>query len=367
MANFSVNQSRHLYVAGAYNSSVTSASDTGTIGAVACIQDGQNKELYFKYKGPGGVLKSDFIQLKNLDYAKAIKASDMLVALSVKEITLDATINSGAPVAGQDYILGIDFKGFFSSGDDSDYYKDAAVHITPDITTASAFYKAMVSALNKAFSREDGATATTNPYVKFEIGYSTNSKSEEGDANWAGATATKIIITEKEQEWQLGTKKARRVLFDLFPSTIYTSGDDLIWGVVADATPPKQIEDTDSSSPTYEDMIPNPALVAGTNAIGNGRAIADLEWFCMGERGDQYRNVGWPLVIPTTYLADPTKEYNLLELHFAFTDSGVNSYRTEKEITVAFPMGASGHEYDAINAFIGAINSATSLSIATLS
>ena len=62
----------------------------------------------------------------------------------------------------------------------------------------------------------------------------------------------------------------------------------------------------------------------------------------------------------------PSKEYNVLELHFAFTDSGVNSYRSEKDITVVFPMGASDHEYDEINDFIGAINTAAGTSIATI-
>jgi hypothetical protein len=86
----------------------------------------------------------------------------------------------------------------------------------------------------------------------------------------------------------------------------------------------------------------------------------------MGERGDQYRMVGWPHYIPTKYLLDPSKEYNVLEIHYAFTDTGVNSYRTEKEMTLVFPVGAAGSEYDEINAFIGAINSAAGLSIPTL-
>jgi hypothetical protein len=247
------------------------------------------------------------------------------------EITLDPTINSGAPVSGQDYVLSINFKNFFSSGDASQYFKDAAVHATANMT-ASDFYKAMLKSLNAAFSREPGATKESNPYLKFSVDDTT--------------TATKLIIEEKPQEWALGTKKVRRIMFDVFPSTVYTGGDDLVWGVVTDATPAKA------------------DAVVGTNAIGNGQQIADLEWFCMGERGDQYRMNGWPNVIPTQYMVDPTKQYHVLEIHYAFTDTGVNSYRTEKEITVVAEASADGKT--ALNRLIGAINTATGLQIATL-
>lgn len=131
-------------------------------------------------------------------------------------------------------------------------------------------------------------------------------------------------------------------MFDVFCSTIYTSGEDVIWGDVTDVTPAKA------------------SAVVGTNAIGNGQQIADLEWFCMGERGDQYRMKGWPNVIPTKYLVDPTKQYNVLELHFAFTDSGVHSYRTEKEITIV------SESVEELNKFISAFNTATGLNIEAL-
>jgi hypothetical protein len=84
----------------------------------------------------------------------------------------------------------------------------------------------------------------------------------------------------------------------------------------------------------------------------------------MGERGDQYRMNGWPNVIPTQYMVDPTKQYHVLEIHYAFTDTGVNSYRTEKEITVVAEASADGKT--ALNSLIGAINTATGLQIATL-
>ena len=243
------------------------------------------------------------------------------------EVSLNSSVNSGAPVVGQEYILGINFKNFFSSGDASQYYKDAAVHVTSAMTTAKALFDAMKAALDLAFSREDGATATSNPYLAFSV-------------TGTGANA-KLVIEEKEQDWILGTKKQRRILFDVFPSTVYVGGGDTVWGTVADVTP--------------------------TTELNNGKKIADLEWFCAGERGDQFRGMGYPNVIHTEYLVDPTKEYSVIEIHFAFTDSGVNSYRTEKELTIAVPNGSTAAaKYTAINSIITAINTAAGTNVGTL-
>ena len=328
MAVFSTNQNRQFYVASGYNASVTDASDLGTIGAVKAVTDGIDKEIYFLYKGADTVLKSDRIQVKNLVYGKAIAAADMVTPLKSVEVACASAINSGAPVAGQDYVLRIAFRQFYGMSDEDTYFKDVAVHVTSAMESAPAtFYTALANALNLAFSREVGATATSNPYLTFT------------------AASTKLTITEKPQDWTLGIGAQERVYFDVYPTTIYTGGEDVIWGTVTDATPAKA------------------DAVVGTNALGNGKMIADMEYFYMGERGDQYRMMGYPNYIPTKYLVDPTAQYHVLELHYAFTDTGVNSYRSEKDITVVFPSTAKA----ALNSFIGAINSAAGTSIATLS
>ena len=329
MANFSVNQVHQFYVASAYNATVTDSSAEGTLGAFKKIEDGLGDQMMFLYKGADTVLPSDFIQIKNIGYAKAIAAADMAIKMRKVKITLDPNINGGAPVASKDYILGINFKNFFSSGDASQYYKDAGVHV-PANMTAAQFYTAMKNALDKAFAREDGATATSNPYLEFT------------------ADANGLYIEEKPQEWQLGTKKARRIMFDVFPKTIYTGAEDVIWAAQG------------ADGNYYEDITNDTTLNPNPTTVDNGQQIADLEWFCAGERGDQYRNVGWPNVIATKYLVDASKAYNVLELHYAFTDTGVNSYRTEKEITIV------SDNVSVLNSIIGEINTVTGLSIATL-
>lgn len=324
MSVFTTNQNRQFYVAKSYKTGIDAASEIGAI-EVKTIGDGVNKELFFTYKGADTILRSDRILLKNLDYVKGIAAADMAMPLKSVKVSLSEDVNEGKPISGQDYILRIAFRQFYGMSDEDQYFKDAAVHATLTMSNnKELFYQAMVDSLNKAFSREVGATKDSNPVLKFE------------------ASADGITITEKEQDWKLGLESFSRVMFDIFPTTVYTNGEDAIWGKVEDVTPAKK------------------DAVVGTNAIGNGRKIADMEWFYMGERGDQYRNISWPKVIPTAYLVDPTKEYNVLELHFAFTDTGVNSYRSEKDITIV------AEDVAVINSIIGDINSKAGLSIATI-
>ena len=319
MAVFSTTQNRQLYVANAYSASVSDASAVGTIGGVKVV-DGV---MHILYKGADNTLKSDYINLKNLDYAKAFAAADMVTPLKSYKIALDANVNGGLPVVGQDYILRIELNHWVGMSEYDTYYKDGVVHITSGMT-ATQFYQKMVDSLNLGFSREIGASKTSNPYLDFS------------------ADASGITITEKEQEWNLGTEALEPVLFYPQPTTIFVNGEDEVWGTVTDITPDKA------------------SATVGVDAVGNGKKIADLEYFCMGERGDQYRNMGWPNVVTTKYLVDPSKEYNALELHFAFTDTGVNSYRSEKDITIV------AEDDSVLNSLISVINTQAGLNIATI-
>lgn len=346
MANFSTNQVHQLYVASTVKTGADAVASAGDI-KLFSVNNGAETELYFQYKGAtGDVLRSDFIPVKNITSIVDKTGEALRTPLKKLEITC-----TGSPVTGQDYVLNINFKNFFSSGDDSQYYKSAAVHVTSAMhSTPSDFYKAMVKALNKAFSREDGATATSNPYLKFMIKTS-GSPLEEGDANWASTAATALIILEKEPDWIQGTMPQRRVYFDVFFGTVIDSATEFYWGTQTDVT----LTSTQAASSSDTTLF-----------FGNGKKIADLEWFCLGERGDQYRGMGYPNTITTKYQVVPTNEYDVLTIHFAFTDTGVNSYRTEKELTIVAEKSTSvvSTLKTAINAYLTPTNASMAAAIA---
>lgn len=318
MSVTSLNQVRHLYVANKSVEATAALANMGDFKVKACGDI--EKEVYFEVQGPDTVLKSDYIPVKNINYVKVLKAADMATPMKKVKVVLDSTVNGGNPIAGQDYVLRINFHQFFGMGAQDQYVKDAAVHARKGMT-AKQFYEEMVKALNLSFSREVRATAKSNPYLKFT------------------ANTDNIEIEEVPQSWTLGTEAQERVLFDVMPTTVYDGVDDLIWGTV-----------------TTE---------ASTTKVGNGKKMADLEYFLLGERGDQYRKVGFPNDIETKGMIDPSKEYDVIEIHYAFTDTGVNSYRTEKDITIAVPS-EGGETFVEINKIIAAFNTATDLTVKPL-
>lgn len=325
MSVFSTRQNRQFYVANKLITGATALVNKGEM-KVKSIGDIE-KEIYFEVLGPDTVLKSDYILVKNIAAAKAIKAVDMETPMKKVLVTLDSSVNGGAPIVGQDYILRINLRQFYGMSDQDQYFKDAAVRAVKGMT-AKQFYEAMEKALNLCFSREVGANAKSNPYLTFS------------------SSASGLVIEEKPQSWHLGTEAQERVYFDVVPTTVYDGTTDLIWGNVADQT--------------------------ATTKIGNGKKIADLEYFCLGERGDQYRKIGWPNDVETVGMVDPTKTYDVFEIHYAFTDTGVNSYKSEKDITIAVPTAVKTStdggdaDYTVINAIIDAFNTATGLNVATL-
>lgn len=316
MAVSSVNQVRQLYVINNLITDEETALAKAGDAKIKATSDFE-KEVYFEVMGRDTVLRSDRIPVKNINYVKAVKAASMKTPLKKVKVVLKDN-----PIAGQDYILRINLRQFYGMSDEDQYFKDAAVHVTKamaaDGQAKQKFYAEMKDALDRCFSRELGATIKDNPYLTFT------------------AKADSLEIEEKEQHWTPGVETKERVYFDVVPTTVYDGVEDIIWGETT--------------------------VEASTNFIGNGTKIADLEYFLLGERGDQYRKIGFPNDIETLGVVDPEKSYDVMEIHYAFTDTGVNSYRTEKDITLVFPSEGEA-TFTKSNAFVDEFNKATGLSV----
>lgn len=350
MATFSTNQVRQLYVVKSVENDTNDTNDTthvlsSDVAGKASLQfDTAKNHMYLEYKGADNLMRSDLIDINNILYAKSTKAASMDYKMKSSTIKLDANVNGGAPAAGQDYILRIAFRQYVGMSDEDQYFKYGMVHAYAGMQ-ADEFYKALAQSLAKNFSRE------VTPLIKIEVhstatsskggfdndGYMVvtpstkdNGKQDNTNPYYNGSDAVvdidSIRITEVEQPWKLGVMAQTPVYFTVQPTTITVNGDERIWATVTDST---------------------------NGTLGNGKNIADLEYFCMGERGDIYRGIGFPNNIVTTYLVDPTKKYSVLDIHYAYVGSNEAVQKSEKTITLVCDNSAD------LNNLITKFNTAT--------
>ena len=343
MATFSTNQVRHLYVANALKTPSVLANDAE--GSIAVKADTSKTHLYFEYKGVGGITRSDLIDIKNIISAKATDADSLAHDLAKYKLTLSADINSGAPVAAQDYILRIAFRHYIGISEEDQYFKYGMVHTVTGMT-ASKFYKDMALSLVGNFSREEWGLLKfyleTEGTAADAVGTLVEVTKDTKESTLTG-TYTGLVIEEAPQDWTLGVLEQVPVYFEIQPTTITAGGDERIWGTVNKVT--------------------------STNSIHDGHKIADLEYFCMGERGDMYRGVGFPNIIRTKYLVNPDTKYNVIDIHYAYVGDNESVQKSEKDITIVVPkVGATNAASNKLtNDIITKINSVAGTTIKTLS
>lgn len=300
-----------MFVASAHKTSVAALTTKGWITAQT---DGDGC-IYIVQKGEGGLVRSDLIKPNSIMWATASAPADTEIKLKKVTVALDRAVNGGDPISGQDYILRINFRQMYGMSDEDIYQKYGAVHATAAMAEdASLFYAEMIYSLVKNFNR------LYCPLLEIQVSgtaIATATKSgstvtlKDASGNTVNAPSAGFDIVEKSQvdEWSLGTKQYTPVYFDVIPTTVTYNGDEVVWGTAT------------------------PGVSATT--VGNGYMIADLEYFCMGERGDQYRNVGWPKSFKTKYFANETSTYYVLDIHYAFQGSCEDIQKSEKTLTIA--------------------------------
>lgn len=300
MANFNVNQVRQLYVAKTAPQLVADADvQTKLANAGDFGYSGLDKDncFFFSSRGANGELvRSDLINAKSIKHVTYLPKAKDVYALKTATIAMNSTTNSGNPVAGQDYTIVVKFNGMHGFGSEYTYLKIGS-HKAVTGETAAQLLGHLAVSLFLNMSADDqklvnvycGSTLLTKANVAAHV------------AGTTPITGASVVIEEVEQPWVRGVKAAIVVPFDVTAKYINdANGETLPWATVT--------------------------LGESATTIKNTKKIADLEYFCMGERGDWYRNVGWPHVIQTNYLvpADSTDAdgYNVLTIHYKYIGGG---------------------------------------------
>ena len=336
MAVFNTNQVRHIYVTGVNDGgAIANAQATPVVmnstykakpvGYMVPVVDNTSNptQLYFTYKGVGGPIRTDLINLKHAKYYSIIDPANDIYTLKAKKVSLRTDVNGGDPVAGQDYILGLEIKGFVSGFEEDTYNKQGMVHAYSGMD-ATKFYNVLALSLYMNFSREVEPCFTFwlgSQIIDADAAKVIKQALKDGDDS-SLYTANGVTIQEAPLEWSLGRMQEEHVNFSVSGDTIVFNGDELLWAKIEDVTP--------NTDPTINKTY-----------IVNSHRIADLEYFCMGERGDIYRNVGWPNTIfdPSSLLVNPANStgYYVFNLHYCFIDSREGAQRSEKDLQIVAP------------------------------
>lgn len=349
MAVFSTIQNRHFYVvtgkqdpatvkgyasaagypdatkAGHTALQIIGAHDNPAYGMPAAVTTAQAADAFeFLYVNAiGEITHSDIIWKHSIRSIRLTKAAAMEKPLQTFEISRDTNVVNASAGANIVWYITFRFPAFQNATDEEVQSKVVSF---PWDTNDADWATSAEKAINAAFAPKH------NMYNKLVV-------AERKSANVVTVYAPEggpFILgqhTNKPTRMEVGAFEVE-IFNDPTLNTIPGSNDYRVKtaGTVADVT---------ATSPK------------GT--IKNTRTIQDLEWFCMGERGDQFRLAAFPNQIQTPYMVDATKEYDTLDIQFYFQGEGTRADKSEKHITLVAEAAGGNDVNEDLQAFYDTI------------
>ena len=299
---FSINQVRHLFVASdpkAANAAVTDLGDFAPYGVAG-------QHLYFKHFGHGGVVSTDKIDVQNILYAKLSKGADLNTKLYKNTLTVATAI------AGQTYVVKVFVQHYIGLGE-QDTITKVATYRAPSGATVASIAKGLRVALRAALGFQVSDTEASEASAT-DAGNIENYKEQIFTVTGSGAA---VVVSEVAPYWELGKFPAGRV------ARIPENG--LFLGDITDAA---GVQFNTWGTVAY----------AQNGTAGDAtKKLADLEYFCMGARADEYRTMGFPYNIDTKLQVNVASEYDVIDIHYAYVGSNESVQKSEKDLTILVP------------------------------
>lgn len=262
----------------------------GTVGDLALLsKDGTapaaGDDFVLMKLNADGTVTSDVIKPSQVSYSRSVQyVAPVLGTATVSGITANANTL---------YTVELTIKNFGSYSPENEYVKKAFYQAATG-DTAEEIVDGLIASLNRNFSREVGATASSNPYFTF-------ARSNSG-------ASSELVITEKT-DW-LDTfydkNKRTRQNIDFYVNAVFTT-------------------------------LPTIANTASKQGVGNGRNVAAMEHYLKGERNDYMREAGYPHNLDNVYTADPSANYNLIEIGY-WEEGRDEAKKSKKQLTIALPF-----------------------------
>jgi hypothetical protein len=303
------NQVRHIYVGQADASGVTSMSS---------LESGATNDLIILSKDGTAVAAGKAFKLFQKDALGNIISSDTIKpdnVTDVRSVAYTAPVNKKVTIsaltvdANSLYTVNIEISQFGSLSQEDTYLKQGYYKAASG-NNAENIVDGLIASLNRNFSREEGATATSNPAFTFTK---------------TGSTSTAaLVVTGKTQDSNFDGDKNIKV-YDSFS--------------------------VDISATTYPTVTITDAASKG---VGTGYQVVEMEYFLLGERGDTFRLNGYPHNIKGPDLVSSSSgSYDIIEI--SYYDEGRDEAKKSKK-TVTIPMQTAGAPNANVNSVIADLN-----------
>ena len=248
-------------------------------------------------------------QVLGVNKVLATTASEKLFR-KVLKVKLSAKVNGGAPVAGQDYIISLKFRGHI--GEEDTIEKVAMAHATASDTAATLLQKLAQSFIDNA-SVEESPLYEVKTVAGAALSDDVSTITEEG-----------FVIVEAKPYWRLGTFQETLAKIDVSTRPIILSGDE-----------------EDKWLDSYKFVADKEGTYS--TAIMNTHRVADMEYFYKGERGvSAGLNAPYDLQIPLDLRVDAghTAGYDILTIHYAYVGANASNQKSEKDAVLVCKSGA---------------------------
>lgn len=221
-------------------------------------------------------------EFKVSDKIQNVMWGKITTADALKKAGKKVTITADKAVVGQDYVVRVSYPEVGGLGVEGWTTKTAVAHAKTGVV--ADIYADIVDSLKVALGTDGVLT------VKYDSG---------------------IVIepTDVTKNYKRGVRPVVIPDFKIETNLIIEEGEETSWATQTEAA-------------------------SATAVVTSGYKVSDMEYFAMGERGDQYRMAGYPDVIETEYLVDPTKAYHMLVVHYAYKGANDTSYNSEKDLIV---------------------------------
>ncbi len=280
MSVFNTDQARHFYV-------------TNTVENI--VKDG-GEFVKIDVGSSFAAASSDIIEKKQVEYINITSQLNKLVRPRKKvTVGIDSNIlDSGNVPAGFHYVLKIIFRQYVSNSDEDRLVKIADVYTKTSITPAQ-FMAKLKESIDLNLAAEESASGVT-----------LLTRTVSGNT---------LVLTETYMPWKLGKMSVATLPFEVVAEPVEIDNIEVDWATITPAAVAKDSSDT----------------------LAGARKLADLEWFCLGERGDIYRGITWPLNFDPTYQIDATgaTAYSVVDLTYFYMGNNEDIQHSRKTITLA--------------------------------